>query len=363
MANAEHLKILKKGVKAWNQWREKNPKIRPKGELFGAEVELYRFKEMPLPEIVNVLTAYETAPDLSGAILCKADLCSVNFSGTNLSGVDLTGADLWRADLRKANLTDSKLTDARLSSVSLSMAKLRRANLSYSKLQYADLTKADLQEAILVGANLYKAKLTGANVYGVAAWDVDLDGAEQTDLIIVGGEESRITVDNLEIAQFIYLFLHNEKIRSVINTITSKLVLILGRFTEKRKKVLDAIRDAVRKLNYLPVQFDFEKPTGHTYIETVSTLAHMARFVIADFTDPKIVLEEVPHIVRNIAVPVKPLLLEGHEEEPSTLSDLRVNHRSLLDTYRYKDLDDLLSNLVDEVIVPAEERARDCEKS
>ncbi len=29
MANEEHLKILKQGVEAWNEWREKNPQIIP----------------------------------------------------------------------------------------------------------------------------------------------------------------------------------------------------------------------------------------------------------------------------------------------------------------------------------------------
>jgi hypothetical protein len=29
MANPEHLKILKKGVEAWNKWRKENPDIQP----------------------------------------------------------------------------------------------------------------------------------------------------------------------------------------------------------------------------------------------------------------------------------------------------------------------------------------------
>jgi len=48
-------------------------------------------------------------------------------------------------------------------------------------------------------------------------------------LIITDDNEPTITVDNLEVAQFIYLLLNNQKIRDVIDTITSKVVLILGR--------------------------------------------------------------------------------------------------------------------------------------
>jgi len=54
-------------------------------------------------------------------------------------------------------------------------------------------------------------------------------------------------VDDLdEGAQFVYLLLHNEKIRSVIDTTTSKVVLILGRFS---RMVLDALRDGLRNHN------------------------------------------------------------------------------------------------------------------
>ena len=119
-----------------------------------------------------------------------------------------------------------------------------------------------------------------------------LEGAKQTDLVISSASESVITVDNLEVAQFIYLLLNNEKVRDVIDTITSKAVLILGRFTEERKAVLDAIRDELRQRDYLPILFDFEKPGSQDFTETVSTMAHMSRFVIADVTDAKLVLED-----------------------------------------------------------------------
>ena len=37
-------------------------------------------------------------------------------------------------------------------------------------------------------------------------------------------------------------------------------MLILGRFTDERKLVLDALREELRQRCYLPILFDFEKP-------------------------------------------------------------------------------------------------------
>ena len=45
-------------------------------------------------------------------------------------------------------------------------------------------------------------------------------------MIITYENEPAITVDNIEVAQFIYLLLHNEKIRDVIDTIGKKGVLL-----------------------------------------------------------------------------------------------------------------------------------------
>lgn len=76
-----------------------------------------------------------------------------------------------------------------------------------------------------------------AFIYGISAWNVQLDGTIQSSLIITPYGEPMITVDNLEVAQFIYLLLNNNKIRDVIDTVTSKVVLILGRFTDERKEI------------------------------------------------------------------------------------------------------------------------------
>jgi hypothetical protein len=109
-------------------------------------------------------------------------------------------------------------------------------------------------------------------------------------LVITVENEPEVTVDNLEVAQFIYLMPSNQKIRDVIDTITSKVVLILGRFTDEGKAVLDALRDELRNRNYLPILFDFHKPVSRNTDETITLLVRMARFVIADISDAKSIL-------------------------------------------------------------------------
>ena len=61
----------------------------------------------------------------------------------------------------------------------------------------------------LVEAGLTGADLTGCRIYGVSAQSLKLEGATQQYLVV-------------------YLLLHNEKIRDVIDTIGKKGVLLLG---------------------------------------------------------------------------------------------------------------------------------------
>ena len=82
----------------------------------------------------------------------------------------------------------------------------------------------------MIGTKLNHADLTGAHVYGVSVWDIELTDAVQRDLVITPPNASEITVDNLEVAQFLYLLITNAKLRQVIDTITAKVVLILGTF-------------------------------------------------------------------------------------------------------------------------------------
>jgi hypothetical protein len=213
------------------------------------------------------------------------------------------------------------------------------------------------QRARLVGTDLTGADLTGCRIYGVSAWDLKLESAKQQNLVItvkgVKGEPE-IHVDNIEVAQFIYLLLQNQKIRDIIDTITSKVVLILGRFTNERKAVLDALREELRKRDYLPILFDFELPERRNVTETVPLLARMARFIIADLTDPSSIPQELQAIIPSVRVPVQPLLLEGSSLYSMFKDFDPQDYHWVLPVYRYKEPEQLLATLADKVIAPAE---------
>ena len=117
MADADQVAMLRTGVSAWNDWRDRHA---------GAE------------------------PDLSGA---------------TLRGFDLTGADLSAADLREADLRGTTLRAARLTGARLDGANLFKAMLD----------DADLDGAVLVGTQFLNcAQLVTARNWATAQRDPDL---------------------------------------------------------------------------------------------------------------------------------------------------------------------------------------------
>jgi len=48
----------------------------------------------------------------------------------------------------------------------------------------------------------------------LSAWGLKLEEIKQQNLVITQTDEPAITVDNTEVAQFIYLLLHNQKVGS-----------------------------------------------------------------------------------------------------------------------------------------------------
>lgn len=300
-----------------------------------------------------------------GLNLHSANLSGADCQGTQFQGAYCHGCDFTGANLSKANFVEAVLQEAKLDRCNLTGAIFVDTTLTDTSMVGADLSGARLERTRMVGTDLRDARLTGAHVYGLAAWDVKLEGAIQDNLVIckdiapkAGDFASPMLIaDSLELAQFLYLMMSSQKLRHALETITSKVVLILGRFQDPHKAVLEALRGRLRDRGYLPVIFDFERPTGRDLEETVVLLAHMARFVVADLTEPHSVPQELHAIVPNLlSVPVQPLLREG-EEPYATFSSHLVRYPNVLPVKRYGEA--IAASFVDEMLLAVEEcRAR-----
>ena len=327
MADKRQIEILLDDVEKWNKWRDENPETRP--DL--------------------------TRADLSCRVLDGADLHRANLAEADLTHSILHEANLCETDLTGARLIGTNLCQARLCGADLSGADLHRANLDRADLTGADLSDANLERTIMVRTTVSNATFTRCRVYGASAWDLDLTNVkDQSSLRITRDDDpARITVDNLEVAQFVYLLLHNEKIRDVLDTIGQKGVLILGRFTEERKAVLDAIRNRLSQLGFVPMMFDFERPTQRDFTETIKTLAGLSRFIIADITNPKSSPLELQATMPDYMIPFVPIIHE--DEDPFEMfRDLRQKYGEwVLDVLEYDSVAGLLEVMDKAVIKPA----------
>ncbi len=163
MANQEHLKILKQGVEAWNEWRRLNPNIRP---------------------------------DLEEAVLDYENLRRVNFNEAWLYLADLFGADLTEANLNKANFSNADLRAAKLI-----YADLKGTIISSSYLVDADFSNADLRHAMLNDIDFVDTNLSGADFSKTTMWDarfadVDLSNTKGLESVTHWGP-STIGIDTL----------------------------------------------------------------------------------------------------------------------------------------------------------------------
>jgi uncharacterized protein YjbI with pentapeptide repeats len=331
VGNSDHLNLVyASSAETWNRWREANP-----------------------TRIPDLWTAVLQGKDLAGWNLRAADLRLVNLHGADLRGADLRearlrGAILRDADLRGANLRSADLAEAELDhpdgGIYRFSTDLRGARLAECCLVSANLTRAHLDNSQLVMADLSNATLDGASVYGISSWDVNLHGTRQRDLRITRSDQPYIAVDQLELAQFIYLLMKNERLRYILDTISSKTVLILGRFTDERLEYLELVKNEIRRTANIPIVFDFAIPESADMTGTVETLCRLVKFVIADVSDPRSVPHELASVVPFLRMtPVLPLRDTGAPSY-AMLRDL-YRYPWMLDTLSYRSADELKSLL------------------
>ncbi len=298
-------------VAEWNEWRRQNRDIKP---------------------------------CLDGVDLSDLNLSYANFRESSLKGTDFSRCQLVETDFVRSHLQKSKFIGAYLYGALLDQADLSNAELMNSTLWWTTLVQTKLRGA----------DISGSRVYGVSPWDVDLEATRQNDLDISRPDcyETKLTVHDLEVAHFMHLLVDNRKIRNVIDTATSKVVLILGRFTPARKAVLDALREELRKYDLVPIVFDFDQPASKNLTETIATLANLARIVIADLTDPKSIPQELQRIVpHNPSLPVQPII--HCSQDPYAMFGDLLDYDWVLEPHEYEALDDLLAEITGSLIEPA----------
>lgn len=292
---------------------------------------------------------------MANARIANACLAGVNLAGRCIAGTTFLQSDLSGADLRGAICEMTEFTRARLQGADLRGAGLRTVEFREADLSGAQLQGADLENASLVGAFVDGAVFDGCRVYGVSAWDLQGAPHSQKNLLLADGDDGEIRVDDLEVAQVLYLIYSNAKIREFINQCSERNVLILGRFTPpERKAVLDGLRTRLRGLGYVPIVFDFDKPKDRDLTETVQTLAGLSKFVIVDLTAPKSTPLEMEATVKQFKIPFVPIIDATVDERPFAMFvDLANSFHWVLKPVQYRGRDELLQHLHRFVIEPA----------
>jgi hypothetical protein len=210
------------------------------------------------------------------------------------------------------------------------------------------------------------ARFEECTVYGLSAWDLKLDEAAvqkrfrilyresgKRGAPISGARELEIEVDDLRLAQFVYLLLHNENISGIIDTVGKKGVLLLRRFTEGRMEVLKRLRVKLRELGFVPMVFNFDKPQTKNFTETVRLLCNLSRFVVVDITNPSSAPLELQATVPDYMVPFVPILEKG-QDPFAMFVDLPNRYDWVLDLIVYPSVDRLIEVLENKIVGPAE---------
>lgn len=328
MTEVNYTDILTAGKAKWNEWRSTNHRVRP---------------------------------DFSGQVL----------DGLNLEGYNLSNCNFYEASLKDCNLNNTELSwTAFFRCKLMNSTFINPAWTDYSKdiglmgvnFRWSSFAKSDLQNAKMMGAlfegvHLHECNLKGADIsysriHGLSAWGNNVDSTTiQNDLIITPFDEPTIKVDNFEIAQFLYLLISNSKITSIIDTLASKVVLILGSFGQNEKNVLAQIKKQLSYSNYVPVIFDFDKPATRNFTETVSTIAHFSKFIIADLTSPRSIAHELASLIpRLTSVPIVPIIMDNQPPYAMFQDFESYKHISKIITYQNNQS---FANIVNEIITNA----------
>ena len=223
--NDNNVDELQKGSDFWNLWRKQNPKIRPdlRNVNFTSSFPS-KLRDYGLPLFEN--TDFSNC-DLHGVILRNGSYINCNFDRSDINWADFVDAYFEKCSFRNVSMRVSKIGSANFRNCIFENSDLSYCSAEETSFIGSIFINTRLEHMSLVKCDLENTKIENCFVYGTSTWDLNLNNSIQENIIITDDENDVISVDNLELAQFIYLLINNSKLRHVIETITSKVVLIL----------------------------------------------------------------------------------------------------------------------------------------
>jgi hypothetical protein len=382
--NEQHLQILKESLRRgsnrfWNQWRKDHPRVVPdlrRVILAGRWLVRYNFDRARFDGAVlrqaNLGSAHLERACLKGADLILANLSSVHAAKANLSGANLRGATLYYGDFRGAVCLDqtylahADLREANFAGARMGEATLSEADLTNTCFDGADLTRAELSDAILDETSLLGTNLQAAIVGGTFIRRVKTDDKTDQRGLLVDvdvawerrpGEAIKFTeASDIRVAQFHNIVDEPGSVGKLLAATTKRVVLILGRFLPRRKRVLDRLAQALRERGKIAVIFDFPSPDDREVSDTVRFIAGMSEFIVVDLTKASSVPLELQATIPDLMIPVLPIIQSGHPVF-SMFSDLQRRYFWIQPTVSYIDTDQLVKYVDDAIIARAEHAA------
>ncbi len=397
--NEAHLQVFKQSLRRrsprfWNQWRARHPQVVPdlRGLWFaGGFARGFNLRRARLDggrfERADLAGVHLEGASLRDAHLRHADLTGVRADGTNLSGADLRGATLAHARFRNAtalpgeslgaSFIHANLRQADFTGASMPEARLSDADLTQARFDHANLKGAYFSDTILDRTSLVGADISGAHIFGAFVRGVAIDETTRQDGLFldvhVVWERNRaaprsrrrgtnldavefVEVDDIQLAQFHNIVDEWGSVGRLLSATTKRVVLILGRFRPARKRVLDALAEALRRRGKVAVVFDFPSPQDREVSDTVRFIAGMSQFIVVDMTDASSVPLELQATIPDLMVPVLPIVKSG-QPVFSMFSDLQRRYFWIQQPVSYDSAKQLVEHVDEAIIVRAQQAA------
>nr|WP_319375520.1 pentapeptide repeat-containing protein [uncultured Methanoregula sp.] len=297
--------------------------------------------------------------NFNAASLYEANLRNVNFNASNFNKANLKKAHLRDANLNNSNISNADFTWTNLRSSKIQDAiiyntNMSRANMSWAELQGTKFNETDFTYSLFVESDINKTVFENCTIYGISAWDLKGSPKKISNLTITKPHEPKITIDSLEFAQFMYFLINNKDIHKILSGIKSKIVLIMGHYSNNNSDIIDVIFTQLKNFNKVPVLLDFDKPLKKEFFPTLRVLAQLSQFIIADISDVKGVGPALSMFLPQLSsVPII-IIKNKNTEKDSILEKVFDSYSNISPIVYFNDKFEINEVFKNKIIYPAE---------